>query len=170
MLISSSFSVHPLPSISSSLLIMLRILSDRKYMLTTWVEMNIRILVDPVGILFDQPFRPAAIRVTPDMVVFSSGRQPAESEQVKPIFEILDAPLQIGVVNIGQSRETWTRNFNKLALGNKDRQLFRTNTTVTNGLSVSDVGNKVCTTRESRVEVCNHGVGTFERNGNLKYN
>ena len=84
--------------------------------------MNIRVLVDPVGPLFDQPFLPAAIQVTPDKIVFSSSGELVESEKVKPIFEILDVPLQFGAVNIGRSTETWTRN---LAFGDNNSLLLR---------------------------------------------
>ena len=66
--------------------------------------MNIRVLV--VRLLFDQPFRLAAIQLTIDKIVFSSSGELVESETVKPIFEILDVPLQIGMVNIGRSTET----------------------------------------------------------------
>ena len=128
--------------------------------------MNIRVLVDPVGPLFDQPFCPTVTQITPDKIVFSSSGV-LESERVKSIFEtrILDVPLQIRVVNIGRSTETWTHN---LAFGDShDRQLRRKNIRVTNRLAVSDVGNNVCTTRQ--IEVCNHGFGTFECNGDLKY-
>ena len=96
-----SLSVHPLRSFSP--VIMLRILSDRKHMFDDRVAMNIRVLVDSMGPLFDQPFLPAAIQVTPNKIVFSSSAEIVESERVKPVFEILDVPLQIGVVNIGRS-------------------------------------------------------------------
>jgi hypothetical protein len=50
--------------------------------------------------LFDQPFLPphVTIQFAPDKIVFfSSSSELVESEMVKPIFEILDVPLQIGV-------------------------------------------------------------------------
>ena len=49
---------------------------------------------------------------------------------------MLDDPLQIGVVNIGRSSETWTHN---LASGDNDRQFWRKNRRETNKLAVSDV-------------------------------
>ena len=60
--------------------------------------MNIRVLVDPVGPFFDQPFLPDTIQVTPDKIVFSSSGELVESEKVKSIFEIFDVPLQIGSI------------------------------------------------------------------------
>ena len=125
--------------------------------------MNIRVLV--VRLLFDQPFRLAAIQLTIDKIVFSSSGELVESETVKPIFEILDVPLQIGMVNIGRSTETWTHN---LPIGDNYRLLRKKIRGATNRPVVSDAGNKVCTT--GQIEVCNRGVGTFDRNGHLKYN
>ena len=104
--------------------------------------MNIRVLVDPPS--FNQPFRSFAIQVTPNIIIFSSSGGLVESEKVMPTLEILDVPLQIGVVNRGRITETWTHN---LALRNNDRQLLMTINRNTNKLSVSDVGNKVWTTR-----------------------
>ena len=126
--------------------------------------MNVRVLVDLVGPFFDQPFRPGLIHVTPDKIVFSSRDKSVKSKSVKPIFEILDVPLQIGMVSIGRSTDTSTHN---LAFGDNDRHIRRRIFSMTNRYTKSDVGNIVCTAWQ--IEVCKHGIGTFDRNGHLKY-
>ena len=66
--------------------------------------MNILVLIDPVGPLLDQPSIPASTQLSNDKIVFSSSGAVVESERVKPIFEMLDVPLQIGVVNLDEGQ------------------------------------------------------------------
>ena len=116
--------------------------------------MNIRVLVDPFGPLSDPPSRRLAanrvIHVTPDTTVFSSSGHVPVSEKVIPIVEILDVPLQNGVVNIGQSTKTWTRNLIFLFSDNNWQYLIKSSRAPgSNRPPVSDIGKKVYTTEQS---------------------
>jgi hypothetical protein len=117
------------------------------------VGVNIRVLVDPVSPLGDNPFLHfRGFDITPDVIFFSNGSKAIDGEDIEMVFDMLDVPLLIVMVsstetNIRWSMEKWTYDLrfmncnNGLNCGQGGRK--------TNRPHMGDVGNSVPATRKN---------------------